>query len=104
SDGGFILFGLQPGSHTVRITAPGYSTAVEQIEVTPGELSFQQFTLLPVSATLAEVLVMAGPRRSEGASLAVVDGAADGSAQSAADLLAQRVPGLSVTRAGGLGM
>jgi TonB-dependent starch-binding outer membrane protein SusC len=63
---------------------------------------FLQFAVLPLRATLNEVLVMAG--QGGGGTDGSVDVPDDllGSAQTAADLLAYRVPGLSLGRSGGM--
>jgi TonB-dependent starch-binding outer membrane protein SusC len=100
-DGGFVLTDLPPGPVTIRLTAPGYTTAVEQVVVGAGEVIFHQFEVLPMSATLGEVLVMAG--QTGGGSNTDVDLPDDvmGTAQTAADLLAHQVPGLSLSRSGG---
>jgi hypothetical protein len=100
-DGSFFLPAVAPGSLTIRVTSQGYAASVDQVEVTPGEITFVQFQLLPLSATLNEVLVLA--RRGNSA----LDGAEipanrRESAVTAADLLARQVPGLSFSRTHGV--
>ncbi|MQA91473.1 MAG: TonB-dependent receptor plug domain-containing protein [Gemmatimonas sp.] len=100
-DGGFVLRNLPSIPLTVRLTAPGYTTAVEQITLEPGEAIFRQFAVLPLRATLNEVLVMTGQDRDPlGGDINVAEDVL-GSAQTAADLLAHRVPGLSLNSSGG---
>lgn len=99
-DGSFTL-DLAPGTHTIRLTAPGYTTSVEQVELGLGEVAFQQFAILPFNATLGEVLVMAGQNRAPLDGVVEVTSSGLGNAQTAADLLAHQVPGLSMTRSNG---
>lgn len=100
-DGSFVLEGLPAGRVTVRMSAPGYTTAVEQVELVAGQTEFHQFAILPLSATLGEVMVLANRLRGPADSSAEVDGDSQLVASSAADLLAQRVPGLTFSRGSG---
>jgi TonB-dependent starch-binding outer membrane protein SusC len=95
--GHFSLGEVGEGLVTVRVEFSGYSVAVEQVDITVDEISFVQFHLFPLDVMLDEVLVLG--RRSEravGSSESIVRGEYRGSSATAADLLAQRVPGLTV--------
>jgi TonB-dependent starch-binding outer membrane protein SusC len=100
-DGSFVLPAVKPGSLTIRVTSPGYANSVDQVEVAPDEVTFVQFQLLPVSATLSEVLVIS--RRRAGTTDGVeVPTERNEMALTAADLLARQVPGLSYNRSHGV--
>jgi TonB-dependent starch-binding outer membrane protein SusC len=101
ADGSFFLPAVNPGSLTIRVTAQGYAASVDQVEVTPDEITFVQFQLLPLSATLNEVLVLSRRGNSPADGVEVPSNRRD-SAVTAADLLARQVPGLSFSRTGGM--
>ncbi len=96
SDGHFLLAGAPAGTLLIRVNAPGYSRLVEEVEVTPGGLVQLEIRLLSVTALLDEVLVT-GDRR-PGPEVQTRD---TGEAQTAADLLSRRIPGLSSGPYGG---
>jgi TonB-dependent starch-binding outer membrane protein SusC len=92
---------VRPGSLTIRVTSPGYANSVDQVEVAPDEVTFVQFQLLQLSATLNEVLVLS--RRRAGTTDGVdVSTERNEMALTAADLLARQVPGLSYNRSQGV--
>jgi outer membrane receptor protein involved in Fe transport len=99
---GTLIFDAVPvGEVTLRIALPGYGTVVESFTVTNGETTFVQFHLLRIHAALDELLVQVdrGAVR-QGAAEARVSGQGPTS-MTAADLLQQRVPGLTVDRSSG---
>ena len=101
ADGNFILTGVPDGSVTLRAALKGYSASRDQVELAEGEIGFVQVQLLPVSTVLNEVLVMTG--RGQGSSEAQVSSQGRETANTAADLLDRHVPGLNLSRAGGVG-
>lgn len=101
ADGNFVLTGVPGGLVTVRAALEGYSSSLDQVELSEGEIGFVQVQLLPVSTVLNEVLVMTGRR--SGSSEARVSGEGRETANSAADLLDRHVPGLNLGRGGGVG-
>lgn len=100
-NGGFVLTNVPAGRFTLRVSLSGYSTAVDQIDVTDGEIAFVQVHVLPVAAILDEVLVLSG--RSPTNWGAEVSGGNRETAVTAADLLQQQVPGLNIGRGSGVG-
>jgi hypothetical protein len=101
-DGRFQLDGLPAGRIAVRLTLAGYVSQVESVEVTPLEVTLIQFQLHPVAAVLDEVLVfLRGSRRAQGHAEGEAIERGDGSL-TAADLLTQRIPGLSARRTSGV--
>jgi len=101
--GQFVLEGLPMGSHEVKFEAYGYVSVVEQLEIA-AVADFLQVRLDPLAAVLDQILVIAG--RSPGDQIrpdALHVPGDDRPWQSALDLLADQVPGVSVRRGGGLG-
>jgi TonB-dependent starch-binding outer membrane protein SusC len=100
--GNFRIVGIPPGTVTLRGQADGYSSAVDEVRVTPGEISVVQVHLLPVDLVLQEVLVRSGRRPTRDAN--VVENENKETALTAADLLEREVPGLTVGgRSGNVG-
>ena len=99
--GNFRFESIPPGSVTLRAGADRYSSAVDKVEVTPGEISVVQVHLLPVDLLLQEILVRAGrgPREAN----VVVNDEQGSTALSAADLLEREIPGLTIGRSGNVG-
>jgi len=97
--GRFTLPDLPAGELTLRVTHPGYGTVVESFTVTDLEETLIQFPMLPLHMAIDELLVEVQrmEARSGGSAEARVPGDRSGAA-TAADLLAQRVPGLRVDR------
>lgn len=102
SEGRFAFSGVPEGRITFRVTHPGYGSVVESFEVTNQELTFIQFPMIPVNLALEELLVEVRRAEARGSSdfEERVAGGGPGAA-TAADLLAQRVPGLRVDRTTG---
>ena len=100
-NGGFVLTDVPVGRFTIRVSLSGYSTAVDQIDVTDGEVAFVQVYVLPVAALLDEVMVLSG--RSPTNWGTEVAGGKREMAITAADLLQQQVPGLNMGRGSGVG-
>lgn len=97
SVGRFTLQDLSAGELTLRVTHPGYGTVVESFTVTELEETLIQFPMLPLHMAIDELLVEVQRMEalSGGSAEARVTGDRSGAA-TAADLLAQRVPGLRV--------
>jgi hypothetical protein len=99
-EGRFYVEAVPAGRIDVRLALDGYVSQVESVEITPLEVTLIQFRLQPVAAVLDEVLVRLGIRRTQGHTEGEAAGRAEGSL-SAADLLIQRIPGLSARRTSG---
>ena len=84
--GSFAFPDAQLGTTSLRVTAPGYITVVQEVEVTSDGIVFVQFRLPSVSAVLAELLVGV---RAESRPITA-------DALTAADLLAAEVPAARV--------
>ena len=82
--GGFAFPDVQLGMFSVRVTAPGHPTVVQEVEVKGDGIVFLQFRLPSIAAVLSELLV--GVDRDE-----PIDGPI-----TAADLLAIEVPSTRV--------
>jgi len=96
SDGHFLLDGAPAGILLIRVSAPGYSRVVEEVEVAAGGLIQLEIRLPSVTSLLDEVLVTGD--RGAGSGLRTQD---TEEAQTAADLLSRRIPGLSAGPHGG---
>ena len=88
--GAFAFPDVEVGIMSLRVTAPGYITVVQQVEVKEDGIVFVQFRLPSVSAVLSELMVGVHRNRSAGDPL------------TAADLLAIKVPSARVS-SGGVG-
>jgi outer membrane receptor protein involved in Fe transport len=101
ASGTLTLAAVPVGEVTLRIALPGYGTVVESFTVTPGETTFVQFHMLRIHAALDELLVQVdrGAVR-QSAAEERVSGQGPAS-MTAADLLQQRVPGVTVDRSSG---
>lgn len=103
ADGSFSFGGVSAGSVDLRVSMPGYITMVESVEVAPDEISLVQFHLPRLQAMLEELIVRAERGREDrrtGSSFSDIVPREEDRSFSAADLLAQRVPGLRLTRTG----
>jgi len=85
--GGFAFPDAPLGTVSIRVSAPGHPTLVQDIEVNEGRISFVQIVLPSVSATLSELLVLVQGPQESGAIRA---------AGNAADLLALQAPRLYI--------
>jgi hypothetical protein len=100
-EGRFYLEAVPAGRIDVRLTLDGYVSQVESVEITALEVTLIQFRLQPVAAVLDEILVrLGGSRRAPGHAEGEAPARAEGSL-TAADLLIQRIPGLSARRTNG---
>jgi len=99
SDGIFATAAIPPGKVTFRLSAPGYLTLVEEVEVSEGETVYLQFALTKLSTVLEGILAYGRDGGSEGSALAENRGREH--SRTAADLLAAQVPGLIVGSASG---
>jgi hypothetical protein len=95
--GSFSFGALPVGVVHLRVQRNGYSSTVEQVEVVPGGGTFLQLSITPMTAILDELFVRVGSGRSR-ADLDTVDRRDSDSGATAADLLAQRFPGVTVDR------
>lgn len=96
-NGGFVVSDLGAGEITLRAELPGYTSVVEKIEVTPAEVGLVQIRLGRVEVVLEELVVVAqrASRRS-GSSVAEIVVSDTDFSHTAADLLAEKVPGLEI--------
>jgi len=96
-EGRFRLFNVPAGDIMMRIEGEGYITFIETVSIAPLEESLIHFHLDRLAAVLDQLLVeVPGPvDRTQGHSEAQVSGEGR-DARSAADLLMQSVPGLTV--------
>lgn len=102
-EGEFLLPEVPAGEVTVRVEQPGYTSVVEQVEVTAGDVTFLRVSLPRMEALLREILVQAGRRPASGSAETQVRGEDDdGNSETAADLLDERVPGVDITRGTGI--
>ena len=99
-DGSFSFGVLPVGVAHLRVQREGYSSTVEQVEVVPGGGTFLQLSIAQISAVLDELLVRVRSRRSR-ADLDTVQPNDSDSGATAADLLAYRLPGVTVDRGTG---
>lgn len=98
-DGRFLLPDAPVGRLTLRVEHPGYSTVVQQVEVSRTDIAFLRVELPRLEAMLRELMVRGGRwDRSSGGSESEVRGR-DDSSKTAADLLAEEVPGVEVRTA-----
>ncbi len=100
--GEFLLEGVGVGTATLRVAAAGYTSTVETVEVTAGEIAYLQLYLLPIAAVLSEVQALIR-QPDPGGATAEVDPERSPNALTAADLLMRQVPGLSASQGGALG-
>lgn len=86
ANGTFQFVDVPLGPVTVRVDAPGFTSMVEEVEVSQGALVFVQFALPSVAAFLDEILVTG---RRPGPASPVSE------SRSAVDLLVGRLPGVN---------
>jgi outer membrane receptor protein involved in Fe transport len=96
---GEFTFGTIPaGRLTLRYDSPAHPSVVEDVEVGADEVAFLQIRLAGIEAVLQELIVTAERTRTgTGTSETVIRGG-PGDARTAADLLAEQVPGVSLRR------
>ena len=99
-NGQFLLEGLPLGSQEVKFEASGYVGVVEQLEIAASD--FLQVRLDPLATVLDRILVIAGRSPSDQPVNVLHVPASDRPWQSALDLLADQVPGVTVRQGGGL--
>lgn len=96
SSGSFLFPDLPAGPVQLRIQEPGYSTSVEQIDISADALEALEVRLIPVSVMLNELVVTA-KRRADGQGSSVAEVRPNqGTDLTAADLLA-RVPNFRIS-------
>ena len=103
SDGSFAFPNVPAASLSLRFEARGYSGIVDEVKVSPREVAFLQVSLLPVEAMLEAIMVLgerSGDTRGRLRSESALQSEGRTEAHSAADLLAQRMPGVEVIRGG----
>lgn len=97
-NGAFSFPEVPQGESLLRVTRSGYASLVEELSVVGDEITFLQLTLAPLTATLAELLVIVDgtdPRSDPSQTLLEVEG---GDPRTVADLLQGRIPGLDLRR------
>ena len=99
-DGNFSFPMVPVGVVQVRVRRDGYSSTVQQVEVVPLGGTFVQVSITPITAILDELLVDVPPG-SPRSGLDVVDANDSDSGATAADLLSQRFPGVTMDRGTG---
>jgi hypothetical protein len=100
ADGNFSFPMVPVGVVQVRVQREGYSSTVQQVEVVPRGGTFLQLSITPITAILDELLVDVRSRRSPDEP-DVVDPSDSGSGTTAADLLSQRFPWVTIDRGTG---
>ena len=100
-EGRFFLSGLPVGEIALRAELNGYASVVEQVMLTSTEAGLLQIRLIPVMATLSELLVLAGVGESSSSGSSDSEVLRDDNSGSAADLLATRLPGVNLSSRGG---
>lgn len=102
-EGKFLLPDVPVGQLTVRIENPGYSTVVEQVDISSTDISFLRVQLPRMEAMLRQLLVRSERRSSEGgAEVEIRRDDRDDSSKTAADLLAEQIPGVEVGQPQGI--
>jgi TonB-dependent starch-binding outer membrane protein SusC len=96
-DGTFLLADLAPGTVHLRIEAPGFTHAVEAVQVHESTTSLVEIRVLPMDAVLSEILAVgrrrAGdPPRTTSETLLRLEETEEG--LTVVELLRRRVPGL----------
>lgn len=94
-EGRFLLPGVPAGAVTVKVEHAGYSAVVERVEVSSTGVSYLRARLPRMETMLRELMVRAGREDDGGSSEGEVRGE-DGTSKTAADLLAQDVPGVEI--------
>lgn len=92
-DGRFLFPDLPVGAVSIRTEHPGYGTVIEQVEVSPSDVVFLRIRLPRVEALLDEILVRAGARDEPRGDVS----RPDSESRTAADILAQEVPGVHIS-------
>jgi outer membrane receptor protein involved in Fe transport len=99
--GEFVFTEIPAGRFTLRYELPSYPSVAEHVAITAGEDGLLRIRLLRVDAVLDELIVMAERASANaGTSESVISGFG-GNARTAADLLAEQVPGVQVIRNSG---
>jgi hypothetical protein len=86
--GAFSVPGALPGTHMMRVRAPGYVEVLEEIELRPDVALYVSVPLWRIDAVLDGLIVTADAERDRAAPLETM---------TAADLIARQVLGASVT-------
>ncbi|MGQ0767195.1 MAG: SusC/RagA family TonB-linked outer membrane protein [Gemmatimonadota bacterium] len=58
TEGVYTIRGVNPGSHTVRLTRIGYQAAQRQVRVVVGDTAVADFVVRPVAVSLSQVVVV----------------------------------------------
>jgi len=99
--GEFTLGSVPAGRLTLRYESSAHPSIVEEVELGAGEVAFLQINLSGIAAVLAELIVTAERAHANTGTSEAVISRARGSTRSAADLLAEQVPGVSLRRTDG---
>lgn len=98
--GAFALEDLPAGEHQIRVRRSGYTSSVEDVAVQGGARNYIQLSVVELSAVLDELLVR-GQR--EERRMSEIRSDDDQAANTAADLLRAKLPGMYMSQ-GGVGV
>ena len=87
-DGTFGFFEVPQGQISIRVSAEGRPTVVDEVEATSTAIAFARFVLPGIEAVLSELLAEATPRETYPADL------------TAAELVARELPGFQIVSSG----
>ena len=99
--GEFAFTEVPAGQVTLRYELPSYPSVAEHVEITAGEIVLIRIRLLRVDAVLDELIVMAKRASANAGTSETVISGFRGNTRTAADLLAEQVPGVQVMRNSG---
>jgi outer membrane receptor protein involved in Fe transport len=99
--GEFSLGTVPAGRLTLRYDSPAHPSVVEDVELGAGEVALLQIRLSGIAAVLEELIVTVERAHSSTGTSEAVISRGHGSTRTAADLLADQVPGISLRRADG---
>lgn len=102
-DGAFVLRGLEPGAHALRVRAPGYAPRALAVTVANGRAELVRVALDAVARQLEAVRVEAARGAAPAGAIAFDRRALERSGRRDVGELLQTAPGVVVTQSGGPG-